>query len=146
MCFYVINAAIVQRYVHVVPNRLRLWVRFVPISTHFYSWPAWLAKAATNVKNLPLLVGVPSIIILILWFLSGGMYFFLQLMFLIAMGIPNFSDIGISSGIQKIPPLLFQSCYLAAGIAVFSVARGVRRMWKAMSKKAMITASFRPSA
>ena len=40
-----------------------------------YSWPSWLAKAAANVKNLPLLVGVPSIIILILWFLSGGMHF-----------------------------------------------------------------------
>ncbi len=34
-----------------------------------YGWPGWLAKFTTRVKNLPLLVGGPAMIIFVLWFL-----------------------------------------------------------------------------
>ena len=40
----------------------------------YYGWPAGLAKLATSAKNLPMLIGVPALIILIFWFLSGAMH------------------------------------------------------------------------
>lgn len=52
----------------------------------------------------------------------------LQLIFLLAMGIPNFSAIGILSGIQS-TTFIVAIMILSAGIAAFSVARGVIKMW-----------------
>jgi quinone-modifying oxidoreductase, subunit QmoC len=110
-----------------------------------YSWPSWLAQAAASVKNLPLLVGVPSIIVLILWFLSGGMYF-PSADFFTRYGYTQFFGHWNFKWYPKNTTFIISIMIPCAGIAVFSVARGVVRMWKAMSKKAMITASFRPSA
>jgi quinone-modifying oxidoreductase subunit QmoC len=110
----------------------------------FYSWPAWLAKAATNVKNLPLLVGIPSIIILILWFVSGGMHFPTTDVFA-RQGYTQFFGHWDFKWYPKNTTFIVSIMVPAAGIALFSVARGVTRMWNAMNKKAKITSSFRPS-
>jgi quinone-modifying oxidoreductase subunit QmoC len=77
----------------------------------FYGWPVWLARLATSPKNLPLLIGIPLIIILVLWFLSGAMHI-PSAMFLLVTGTPSFSGIGILSGIPRMPFLLYRSWYL----------------------------------
>ena len=110
----------------------------------FYSWPAWLAEAATSVKNLPLLVGIPSIIILVLWFLSGAMYFPSAEVFA-RFGYTQFFGHWDFKWYPKNTTFIVSIMVPTAGIALFSVARGVLRMWEAMSKKAAITCSFRPS-
>ncbi|NOQ67535.1 MAG: heterodisulfide reductase, partial [Desulfobacterales bacterium] len=41
--------------------------------THF-GFPQGLAKLASDGKNLPILIGIPMAIILVLWLISGGMH------------------------------------------------------------------------
>jgi quinone-modifying oxidoreductase subunit QmoC len=41
--------------------------------THF-GFPQGLAKLASDGKNLPILIGIPAAIILVLWLISGGMH------------------------------------------------------------------------
>lgn len=39
-----------------------------------YGFPSGLAKLASSGKNLPLLIGIPAAIILVMWLISGGMH------------------------------------------------------------------------
>ncbi len=109
-----------------------------------YGWPAWLAGAATRVKNLPLLVGGPAIFIFILWLLSG------------AMSIPSvevFAQNGYTQffghwDFKWYPKNAFFVVSImlpAAGLAVYSVSRGIMKLWDVMSVKADIQSEFRPS-
>ena len=41
----------------------------------FYGWPAPLAKLASSAKGLPILIGLPVVVIFIMWVLSGAMHF-----------------------------------------------------------------------
>lgn len=41
----------------------------------FFGWPKGLANLASAGKNLPLLVGIPAVIIFVVWIISGGMHF-----------------------------------------------------------------------
>lgn len=109
-----------------------------------YGWPAWLAKAATRVKNLPLLVGGPAFIVLLLWLLSG------------AMNIPSaekFAQNGYTQffghwDFKWYPKNAFFVVSImvpAAGLAVFSASRGAMRLWSAMSLATDLKSNFRPS-
>ena len=40
----------------------------------FYGWPQPLAKLASSAKGLPMLIGIPVVVIFIMWLLSGGMH------------------------------------------------------------------------
>lgn len=110
----------------------------------FYGWPAGLAKLATSAKNLPMLIGVPSVIILVMWFFSGAMH------------IPSAEDFARRGYTHFFghwdfkwyaKNIFFIVAFMvpAAGIAVFSVYKGITKMWKEMSARANIKASFRPS-
>lgn len=110
----------------------------------FYGWPAGLAKLATSAKNLPMLIGVPALIILVFWFLSGAMH------------IPTVEEFAKKGYTQFFghwdfkwyaKNIFFIVAFMvpAAGIAVFSVYKGITKMWAEMSKRAGITPSFRPS-
>lgn len=110
----------------------------------FYGWPSGLAKLATSAKNLPMLIGIPSIIILIVWFLSGAMH------------VPSVEHFA-SHGYQQFfgtwdfrwyaKNIFFIVLFMvpAAGLAVFSVGMGITKMWKEMSKRADIKSAYRPS-
>ena len=41
--------------------------------THF-GFPQGLAKLASDGKNLPILIGIPAAVVLVLWLISGGMH------------------------------------------------------------------------
>jgi len=110
----------------------------------FYGWPAGLAKLATSAKNLPMLIGVPAFIILIFWFLSGAMH------------IPNAEEFAKKGYTQFFghwefkwyaKNIFFIVMFMvpAAAIAVFSVYKGITKMWAEMSRRAGIASSFRPS-
>lgn len=41
----------------------------------YFGWPKGLANLASAGKNMPLLIGIPAAIILVVWIISGGMHF-----------------------------------------------------------------------
>ena len=40
----------------------------------FYGWPSGLAKLASSAKGLPMLIGIPAVIIFVFWLISGAMH------------------------------------------------------------------------
>lgn len=110
----------------------------------FYGWPAGLAKLATSAKNLPVLIGGPALIILIFWFLSGAMHIPSQEEFA-QKGYTQFFGHWDFKWYAKNIFFIVAFMVPAAGVAVFSVFKGISKMWAEMSKRAGITPSFRPS-
>ncbi len=107
--------------------------------TH-YGFPSGLAKLATSAKNLPILVGIPAIIILVLWFVSGGNH------------IPEGPvDFGNFFGHWDFPYLSKTVFFIdlimlpAAGLAIFSAYKGVSTMWQKMCEGVNANPDYRPS-
>lgn len=111
----------------------------------FYGWPSGLAKLASSAKGLPMLIAIPSVIIFVLWLISGG----------IAVPSPvDFSTYGyqhffghwdfhwLSKNVFFIDLIMLP----AAGLAVVAAYIGVSRMWKGMVENAGIQGDFRPSS
>ena len=108
-------------------------------------WPTSLAKLCTSAKNLPLLVLIPSIVIFIMWAISGGMH------------IPaggEFAKVGYTRFFGHWDFYLLAKNVLfidiimlsALGIAVYSLYKGVTTMWKGMAKELNVgEVAYRPS-
>jgi quinone-modifying oxidoreductase, subunit QmoC len=111
--------------------------------THF-GWPSGLAKLASSAKGLPVLIGIPVVVIFIMWLISGGMH------------IPSkehFADHGYqqffgtwdfkwyAKNIFFIVLIMVPSL----GLAVISLYMGLTKLWQKMSKNAGITGNYRPS-
>lgn len=110
----------------------------------FYGWPVWLAKLATSPKNLPLLIGIPLIIILVLWFLSGAMHIPSADVFA-RNGYTQFFGHWDFKWYPKNAFFIVSIMVPSAGLALFSVVRGMIKLWKIMAEKANIQSNFRPS-
>ena len=110
----------------------------------FYGWPSGLAKLASSSKGLPMLIAIPSVIIFVLWLVSGG------------LSIPSATDFStygyqrffghwdfhwLSKNVFVIDLIMLS----AAGLAVVSSIKGVSAMWKGMEENAGIKGDFRPS-
>lgn len=108
--------------------------------TH-YGFPSGLAKLASSAKNLPILIGLPAIIILVLWAISGGMH----------LPQAGHLDFGAFFGhwdfkyLSKTVFFIDAIMLPAAGLAVFSAYKGVSTMWKKMAEGLETKANFRPS-
>lgn len=111
--------------------------------TH-YGFPSGLAKMVSSAKNLPLIIGIPSLIVLVMWIISGGMH------------VPSSEDLaaygfGHFFGHWDWPWLTKNVLFIdiimvpAAGLAVYSAYRGVSAMWAAMEKQYNVSANYRPS-
>lgn len=111
--------------------------------TH-YGWPSGLAKMVSCGKNLPMIIGLPALIVFVMWFISGGMHF---------PTAADFSHYGyghffghwdfkwLSKNVAFIDLIMLPSAALAA----YSVYRGGSAMWQAMEKNAGIQHAYRPS-
>jgi quinone-modifying oxidoreductase subunit QmoC len=107
--------------------------------TH-YGFPSGLAKLATEAKNLPLLIGIPAAIILVMWFISGGMHFPEgEVDFGYFFGHWDFKY--LSKNVFFIDVIMLS----AAGLALYSAYRGVSAMWGKMSEQLECNADFKPS-
>jgi len=108
-------------------------------------WPSGLASLASEGKNLPLLIGIPAVIIFVLWIISGGMHF---------PPVEDFARIGyshffghwdfywLSKNVFFIDIFILPSAF----IAVYAAYKGVSNMWQKMSENEGIgEALFRPS-
>lgn len=109
--------------------------------THF-GFPQGLAKLASQGKNLPLLVGIPAGIILLMWIISGGMH-------LPAQG--QAIDFGVFFGhwdwhwLTKTVFFIDIMFVPVATFALFAAYKGVSAMWKKMNESVGASPNFRPS-
>jgi quinone-modifying oxidoreductase subunit QmoC len=110
----------------------------------FYGWPKPLAKLASSAKGLPMLIGIPVVVITIMWLLSGGMHiptkeFFADHGYQQFFGHWDFR--WYAKNIFFIVLIMLPSLSLA----LFSAFKGITAMWKTMSKRADMNEDFRPS-
>jgi len=110
----------------------------------FYGWPKPLAKLASSAKGLPMLIGIPVVVIAILWLLSGAMHiptkeFFAEHGYQQFFGHWDFK--WYAKNIFFIVLIMVPSL----GLALFSAFKGITAMWKTMSKQAGMNEDFRPS-
>ncbi|MFV0436978.1 MAG: quinone-interacting membrane-bound oxidoreductase complex subunit QmoC [Desulfopila sp.] len=110
----------------------------------FYGWPSGLAKLASDAKNLPLLIGIPALIILVLWFLSGAMHIPSTEQFA-EKGYTNFFGHWEFKWYAKNIFFIVLFAVPSAALAVFSVFKGVSKLWSEMSRRAGLEPTFRPS-
>ncbi|HSR36626.1 MAG TPA: quinone-interacting membrane-bound oxidoreductase complex subunit QmoC [Desulfurivibrionaceae bacterium] len=114
--------------------------------TH-YGFPQGLAKLCSQGKNLPVMLAIPALLILAVWYLAGGMY----------LPAPDAIDFGMFFDAHKDHPtiiggltlnvLLIDAIFVPAfAFAVFSAYKGVSSMWKDMAAKLPVQSNFRPSA
>ncbi|MCA1765806.1 MAG: quinone-interacting membrane-bound oxidoreductase complex subunit QmoC [Desulfobulbaceae bacterium] len=112
--------------------------------TH-YGFPRGLAKLCSDGKNLPILIGIPVLLIGILWMISGG------------MSIPDvetFKEVGfgeffghwefhwLTKNVFFIDLIFVPAFFFAA----FAVIKGAGTMWGKMSESLDPNPDFRPSA
>ncbi|MDD3618745.1 MAG: quinone-interacting membrane-bound oxidoreductase complex subunit QmoC [Desulfobulbaceae bacterium] len=110
-----------------------------------FGWPKGLANLASSGKNLPLLIGIPAVIIFVFWIISGGMH------------IPSGEDFArygyghffghwdfrlLAKNVFFIDIIMVPAFLLA----VYASYRGVSAMWKLMVKSSGIEEPlYRPS-
>lgn len=115
----------------------------------FYGWPGPLAKLCSSAKGLPLLVGIPAVVIFLLWIASS-------LIGVSGAHIPTAEEFS-HHGYQRFfgtwdfywyaKNIFFIVIFAGGsmGVAMLSSYMGVTRLWKGMSKEANINSEFRPS-
>ncbi|MDH3867077.1 MAG: quinone-interacting membrane-bound oxidoreductase complex subunit QmoC, partial [Desulfobulbaceae bacterium] len=108
--------------------------------THF-GFPQGLAKLASDGKNLPILIGIPAAVVLVLWLISGGMH------------MPDGPvDFGMFFGHWDFHWLTKTTFFIdiiflpVAAFALFASYKGVSAMWNKMSENMEISSDYRPSA
>ena len=111
----------------------------------FYGWPAGLAKLASSAKGLPILIGIPAVVIFIFWLLSGAMHIPTK-EFFAEHGYQQFFGHWEFKWYAKNIFFIVMFMVPSLGLALFSLYMGLTKMWKAMSANANIKSDFRPSA
>jgi len=109
-----------------------------------YGWPTPLANLASSAKGLPILIGIPVVIILIMWMLSGAMHIPTNEEFA-SHGYQQFFGTWSFKWYAKNIFFIVLIMVPALGLGLFSSLMGVTKMWKTMSKEAGINSGYRPS-
>lgn len=111
-----------------------------------FGWPKGLANLASSGKNLPLLIGMPAVIILVVWIISGGLHF------------PSAEDFGrygyghffghwdfnlLAKNVFFIDLIILPT----VALSLYAAYRGVSNMWRLMAENAGVGQPlYRPSA
>jgi len=113
--------------------------------TH-YGFPSGLAKLASQGKNLPLIIALPALVILAVWWLSGGMFLPAAEAIDFGMFFDSNKDHPTIIGGLTLNVLLIDAIFVPAlGFAVFAAYKGVSNMWHAMAAQLEVKSEFRPS-
>jgi quinone-modifying oxidoreductase subunit QmoC len=107
----------------------------------YFGFPQGLAKLASEGKNLPLLIGIPAAIILLMWIISGGMH--------IPEGKVDFGQFfGHWNFFWLTKNVFFIDIIFlpVAAFSLFAAYKGASAMWKQMSAGLRMETNFRPSA
>ncbi len=110
----------------------------------YYGWPKPLAKLASSAKGLPVMIGIPVVIILVLWLLSGAMHIPDQ-EFFAEKGYTNFFGHWDFKWYAKNIFFIVLFMLPSLGLGLFSCFMGIRNMWRTMSKEAGIRSDYQPS-
>lgn len=111
-----------------------------------FGWPKGLANLASSGKNLPLLIGIPAVIILVVWIISGGLH------------LPTADDFArygyghffghwdfrlLAKNVFFIDLIILPT----VALSLYASYRGVSAMWKLMAENAGVGQPlYRPSA
>ncbi len=110
-----------------------------------FGWPSGLAKLASSGKNLPVLIGMPAVIIFVMWLISGGMHIPSAEQFAHA-GYGQFFGHWEWRYLAKNVLFIDLIMLPAAGLALYASYRGVTNMWKKMEEYSGVgEALYRPS-
>jgi quinone-modifying oxidoreductase, subunit QmoC len=110
----------------------------------FYGWPAPLAKLASSAKGLPILIGLPAVIIFIMWLLSGAMRFPTAEEFA-SHGYQQFFGTWGFRWYAKNIFFIVLIMVPALGLGLFSAFKGISTMWKTMCEEAGLNREYRPA-
>ncbi|OGQ97054.1 MAG: heterodisulfide reductase [Deltaproteobacteria bacterium RIFOXYD12_FULL_57_12] len=110
----------------------------------YYGFPQGLAKLASNGKNLPLLIGIPAAVILIMWLISGGMHLPTEEVFT-KYGFSQFFGHWDFRWLSKNVFFIDIIFLPAAALALFSAYKGASAMWQKMNEGLNSDSNFRPS-
>lgn len=108
-------------------------------------WPTALADLCSSAKNLPMLIGIPAVVIFFLWVISGGMHIpsgehFAQAGYTQFFGHWDFRL--LAKNVLFIDLIMLT----AVGIAVTSVYKGISKLWKGMEESiGQKDVAYRPS-
>lgn len=109
----------------------------------FYGWPSPLAKLAATAKGLPILIGLPVVVIFVMWLLSGAMRFPSAEEFA-SHGYQQFFGTWDFRWYAKNIFFIVMIMVPALSLALFSAFKGIAIMWKKMSEDAGLNKDFRP--
>jgi quinone-modifying oxidoreductase subunit QmoC len=113
--------------------------------TH-YGFPQGLAKLCSQGKNLPVMMAIPALLILAVWYLAGGMYLPAPDAIDFGMFFDSHKDHPTIIGVLTLNVLLIDAIFVPAfAFAVFSAYKGVSAMWNDMASKLPGKSNFRPS-
>ena len=113
--------------------------------TH-YGFPSGLAKLVSKGSNLPLLIALPALVILAVWWLSGGMSLPAADAIDFGMFFDSHKDHPTLIGGLTLNVLLIDAIFVPAlGFAVFAAYKGISSMWQAMAANLEVKSEFRPS-
>ncbi len=113
---------------------------------NFYAWPRGLADLASSAKGLPMLIGIPAVIIFVMWFLSGGLTDDWGANFDAGYGYQRMFGHWDFHWYAKNIFFIVAFMVPAAGLAAFSAFKGITNLWKGMSAKHDLNPDFKPSA
>ncbi|MEE4240237.1 MAG: quinone-interacting membrane-bound oxidoreductase complex subunit QmoC [Desulfopila sp.] len=112
---------------------------------NYYAWPRGLATLASSIKGLPMLIGIPAVIIFVMWFLSGGLMDNWSANFEAGYGYQRMFGYWDFHWYAKNIFFIVAFMVPAAGLAVFSAYKGITNLWKAMSAQYDLNREYRPS-
>ena len=113
--------------------------------TH-YGFPSGLAKLVSQGRNLPLLIAIPALLIMTVWWLSGGMFLPAANAIDFGMFFDSHKDHPTIIGGLTLNVLLIDAIFVPAlGFAIFAAYKGVSNMWNDMAEKLNVKSAFRPT-
>jgi len=112
----------------------------------YFGWPSGLANLASSGKNLPLLIGIPAVIIFVLWLISGGLHIPASEQFAHA-GYGHFFGHWDWRYLSKNVFFIDLIILPTVALALIASYKGISAMWKKMAENSGVAeALYRPSA
>ena len=112
----------------------------------YFGWPKGLANLASSGKNLPLLIGIPAVIIFVVWLISGGMHIPSSEAFT-RYGYGHFFGHWDFHLLAKNVFFIDLIILPTVALALYAAYKGVTAMWKLMAENSGVgEALYKPSA
>ncbi|MEN8139942.1 MAG: quinone-interacting membrane-bound oxidoreductase complex subunit QmoC [Thermodesulfobacteriota bacterium] len=110
-----------------------------------HGFPNGLAKMVADPSKIAMTIGLPAIIIAVMWFISGGMHLPTG-EYMAEHGFGSFFGHWDWPWLSKNVAFIDMIMLPAVGLAVYSSYRGAKALWTDMEKNRNVSPDFRPSA